>query len=129
MAAASVTRAISMVSMRLSIYGPPENLKPLDPDRARRGCDMSVSFDSDQGLTHGWIECLMCDKHEGGVGALLRGSFLHDAFDRYFLIRQDSRDGRYGTRLVVELERHVIAAFMGALRRRCVFAQILRRKA
>ena len=73
---------------------------------------MPVLFDARQSCTHRGLERVVGDEHKGRRRALLGGRALHDALDRYLFIRKDAGNGRNRTRLVVELERHVVAALV-----------------
>src|SRR5262245_48471582 len=141
MAAASVTRAISMVKMRLSLakIRPPRltltesflpqrlnRSKPLDANHPRFSSGMSLVLDLFQGRPHGAFEGLMGDQDEWRGLPLApfpdaqhrqRRAALHDAFDRDVLARQHPRHRRHLAGPVMEVERHVIAALMRPHRR------------
>src|SRR5215207_6511332 len=112
MAAASVTRAISMVSMRLSMKGVSRPSQPLDADHPRAPRHMAVRFDLLQCLAHGAFQRVMGDEDEGGCCILRLRRPLHDALNRDLLLGEPVGDARNRARPVEELERHVIAALM-----------------
>src|SRR5437764_2248095 len=90
-AAASVTRAISMVSIRLSTRA--SRLEPFDPDHAWFCGDMTVLIDMSERCAHGGFERIVGNEGKGSSRAFLSGRALDDALDRHLLVCKSSGDG------------------------------------
>src|SRR5689334_13777521 len=150
-AAASVTRAISIVKILLSLAktglleadasesllpGDCSGSKPLDADHPRFSRRMTLVLDLFQRRPHGAFQRLMGDQDErrrlplaalADAEARQRGTALDDALDRDVLARQHPGHRRHLARPVIKIERHVVAALMRPHRGTPAWHQRIRR--
>ena len=94
------------------------------------GRDVAIGLDAGERVAHGGFHRVMGDQDERRRGArrvfrLLAA--LEDTLDRDLLVSEDAGNRRHGSRLVMQFQCHVVAAFMGPGRCRLIGTKRCRR--